>query len=231
MFKAIFFDATDTLIYLPRSVGEHYRDLALPFGADLDAQALDRAFRRAWKESPTRVAFGRSRPDDDKEWWRSLVFRVLDSTLPTEQTAGFPKQAYFEKLYDHFAEPGVWALFPEVHEVLQALRGRGFELGVVSNFDRRLRPVLDHLALTAYFRRIIISSEVGADKPDPAIFQHALDAFGVAASEALHVGDDPKRDWGAEAVGMTVFKLDRPGNTLLDLLTFLAEESLQPQAR
>ena len=231
MLRTIFFDAADTLIYLPRSVGEHYRDIASGFGADLGAGDLNKAFRRAWKEAPPRGALGRPRPDDDKEWWRNLVDRVLELTLPADQAATFPREPYFEKLYDHFAGPGVWATFPEVHEVLETLRDRGFDLGVISNFDRRLRSVFDHLELTQYFTRIIISSEVGADKPDPAIFRRALDAFGAAAKESLHVGDDPKRDGGAEAVGIAVFKLARPANSLRDLVTFLDEESLHPAAR
>ncbi len=226
--QAIFFDATDTLIYLPRSVGAHYHDIALEFGADLGEDDLNQAFRRAWKEAPARLALGRSRPDDDKDWWRTLVDRVLELTLPAQTASRFPQHDYFEKLYNHFAGPGVWMVFPEVQEVLRALRNRGFRLGVLSNFDRRLHTVFDHLELTPYFERIIVSSEVGADKPDPAIFRHALGAFKVRAHDALHVGDDPKRDWGAEAIGISIFKLERPRNSLRDLLTFLDEERLRP---
>ena len=47
-------------------------------------------------------------------------------------------------------------------------------LAVISNFDRRLYTVFEHLALRTYFERIVISSEVGAEKPDPYIFQQAL---------------------------------------------------------
>ena len=212
-------------------MGEHYRDVASGFGADLGANDLNKAFRSAWKEAPPRVALGRSRPDDDKDWWRTLVNRVLEMTLSPDQEKVFPREPYFEALYHHFAGPGVWVAFPEVHEVLETLHGRGFDLGVISNFDRRLHAVFDHLGLTRYFRRIIISSEVGADKPDPVIFRYALDAYGAAANETLHVGDDPKRDGGAAAVGIAVFELERPTNSLRDLVTFLDEESLHPTVR
>ena len=100
--------------------------------------------------------------------------------------------------------------FPKSTRCLSCLRSRGLKLGVISNFDRRLYAVFEHLGLTPYFERIIVSSEVGADKPDPAIFRYALDALRVEPGNALHVGDDPERDGGAKAVGMTVFKLDRP---------------------
>ncbi len=157
--------------------------------------------------------------------------RVLELTLPANEAARFETDAYFEKLYDRFAEPGVWQMFPEIPEVLTALRARGLRLGVISNFDRRLYPVLRDLGLSSYFEKIVISSEVGADKPDPAIFRHALEALGVPADAALHVGDDPKRDGGARAIGMQVFKVDRPRNSLKDLLAFVDEENLRAQRR
>ncbi|OAI42977.1 hypothetical protein AYO41_03070 [Verrucomicrobia bacterium SCGC AG-212-E04] len=104
-------------------------------------------------------------------------------------------------------------------EVLQNLRARGLGLGVISNFDRRLFANLEDVGLTSCFDHITISSEVGADKPHARIFERALAAFEVAPHEALHVGDDPVRDWaGAEAAGLGVFRLERPVNDLRALL-------------
>src|SRR5450432_1670918 len=98
--------------------------------------------------------------------------------------------------------------FPEVPDVLEKLRARGLRLGVISNFDRRLYSNLEDIGLAPYFDHITISSEVGADKPHARIFERAVTAFGVAPSEALHVGDDPVRDWaGAESAGLGVFHL------------------------
>ena len=64
--EVIFFDAAGTLIHLPRSVGEHYRNVALHFGISPDATALDRAFRAAWKAAPERTTTVGPRPDDDR---------------------------------------------------------------------------------------------------------------------------------------------------------------------
>ena len=218
MLKAIFFDAAGTLIYLPRPVGEHYRDVAVRYGVELDAARINHAFRHAWASSPARPSDHQPRPDDDRGWWRNLVDRVLQGVLSADQRTGFDFDAYFEALYAHFANPGVWAVYPEVPSVLAELRARGLFLAVVSNFDRRLYAVFEHLALQSYFECIIISSEVGADKPDPYIFQHALSAMRVTPSEAIHVGDDPRCDWGAEAVGLRVLRLERPSGSLRDLV-------------
>jgi len=93
---------------------------------------------------------------------------------------------------------------------------------VVSNFDGRLRFILEHLGISKFFAHVFVSSELGADKPDPEIYQRALKLMKLHPNEVLHVGDDPERDWGAaSAAGLPVFRLDRPKNSLRDLATFL----------
>jgi len=215
----IFFDAAGTLIHLPKSVGYHYSFVADRIGLRLDADALDRAFADCWKRMPRRPAIEGPRPEDDKGWWRELVNRVLDQVAPS--LSELDRDAYFEAVYGHFAEAGVWEAYPEVNDVLATLHGR-FELAVVSNFDGRLRMILEHLGLTRYFSHVFLSSELGADKPDPEIYRRALRIRGRQAGETLHVGDDPERDWeGAMAAGLKVFRLDRPQNSLRDLLAAL----------
>ena len=216
MIRHIFFDAAGTLIHLPQSVGHHYALVGKRVGLALDAAALDRAFAAAWKQVPTRPAIEGPREDDDKGWWRDFVDKVLDQVAPN--TRELDRDAFFEVAYSHFAEAGVWELFPEVIEVLEALRGR-FDLAVVSNFDGRLRMIFEHLGVSQYFSRVFLSSELGADKPDPLIFQRALKLSGFAPNETLHVGDDPARDWeAAAAAGLSVFRLERPKNSLRALL-------------
>jgi putative hydrolase of the HAD superfamily len=234
MTKAIFFDAVGTLIFLPRSVGEHYRAVAARFGADIPATELQQAFRRAGAAAPARPAIPTPRPDDDKGWWRALVESVLEQTLAAGQRAAFPRAAFFEAAYAHFAQPEVWTLFPEAAEVLGRLRAEGYRLGVISNFDRRLETILTGLGVRHFFETVIVSSQCGADKPDPRIFRCALAALDVAPGEAVHTGDDPLRDGGAEALGMRFFHLDRPRTSLRGLAGWLgrlpapAQEDLPP---
>lgn len=216
MLKVVFFDAAGTLIRLTKSVGEHYALVARRQGLALDATQLERAFGHVWREMPLRPATGAPRPDDDKGWWRELVDRMLDRL--EAQVAPADRATFFEAAYGHFAEAGVWELFPEVLEVLESLAPR-CELAVISNFDGRLRVILQHLAITKYFRHIFVSSELGVDKPDPLIYRRALELSGCTAEEALHVGDDPERDGAAAATaGLRVFQLERPRNSLRDLL-------------
>jgi putative hydrolase of the HAD superfamily len=217
--RTILFDAAGTLFYLTKTVGDHYAYVGREVGLDLDAQQLERAFHAAWQQMPRRPATDGPRENDDKGWWRELVDRMFDQVA--RSLSEFDRDNFFEIAYEHFAEAGVWKLYPEVLDVLEQLQER-FQLAVVSNFDGRLRLILRNLGISKYFAHVFISSELGADKPDPEIFRRALKVMHLNANEVLHVGDDPERDWkAANEAGLLVFQLDRPRNSLRDLLTTL----------
>ena len=219
MIKAIFFDAVGTLFYLPKSVGEHYALVGNELGLKLDARQLDRAFASAWKQMPHRHAIEGPREDDDKGWWRELVDLILIEVAPSLNE--LDRDNFFEIAYEHFAEAGVWELYPEVVDLLEELHPR-FQLGIVSNFDGRLRMILEQLGISKFFSQVFVSSEIGADKPDPEIFHRALKFVHLPPEQILHVGDDPNRDWqAASAAGLSIFRLDRERNSLRDLLAIL----------
>src|SRR5207253_3744703 len=217
--KAIFFDAAGTLLYLPRGVGYHYALVAGELGLKWDSRELDRAFNNAWKAMSSRAPTNGPRDNDDKDWWRQLVDLVVNEVAPS--LGELDRDNFFEVIYEHFAEAGVWELYPEVVEVLEELRPR-FELAIVSNFDGRLRVILERLGISKYFRHVFVSSEIGADKPDPEIFRRALEFLEVQPRDTLHVGDDPERDWRcATDAGLSIFQLDRKKNSLRDLIPLL----------
>src|SRR5437667_12802609 len=219
MIKAIFFDAADTLFHLPLGVGYHYALVGEEIGLKLDAARLDHAFAKAWNSMPKRAPIDGPRMNDDKDWWRTLVDFVLDQVAPS--LSELDRDNFFEIAYEHFAEAGVWELYPEVIEVLEQLCPR-FQLAVISNFDGRLRMILEQLGVSKFFKHVFLSSELGADKPDPEIFRRALNVIHFEPNDVLHVGDDPERDWKAAAsVGLSIFQLDRKKNSLRDFLSIL----------
>ena len=121
-------------------------------------------------------------------------------------------EGLLDDLVEHFARPESWSLYPEVLEVLTALRERGLKLFVVSNWDSKLPALLDRLDLTRHFDGVVVSALVGASKPAREIFDTALSLAGVAAHEALHVGDSPSEDYeGARNAGLPALLLDRAG--------------------
>jgi putative hydrolase of the HAD superfamily len=196
--RAIFFDVGGTLIRPYPSVGAVYASVACRHGINRTADEMEGAFRQSWAVLK-RPGLTVSR----KEWWRELVFRVL----------GQENEACFEELYETFARPEVWQVFPDVDDTLREARARGLHVGVISNWDDRLRKLLDGLRLAPHFDSMTISCEVGVEKPNAEIFLTALRAAGVPASEAIHVGDCYEADVrGAEEVGMSAVLLDRQGH-------------------
>jgi putative hydrolase of the HAD superfamily len=219
MLKAVFFDAVGTLFYLTKTVGDHYALVGEKVGLNLDPKKLDDAFYSAWVKMPPRDAINGPRENDDKDWWRELADRVLREAAP--EVDELDRDNFFEIAYEHFAEAGVWELYPDVTDVLVHLYPR-FQLAIVSNFDGRLRLILEHLSISKYFSHVFVSSEIGADKPDPEIFCRALKFLNLKSGEVLHVGDDAERDWqAATAAGLSIFKLDRKTNSLRDLFAIL----------
>jgi putative hydrolase of the HAD superfamily len=190
MIRAVFFDVGGTLIHPWPSVGAVYARVGEQFGIHRPPEELEHAFRSAWKESKRGAT-----TTSDKEWWRALVNRVVPDA----------RAGYFEALYEAFALPEAWQVYLDVRSTLHALRSTGRHVGVISNWDERLRPLLERLELSRYFDSLTISCEVGAEKPAAEIFRAALDAAGVMPAEALHVGDSASEDVsGAEAAGMQV---------------------------
>jgi putative hydrolase of the HAD superfamily len=205
--RAVFFDVGGTLIHVWPSVGEIYSRIASRHGINVRARELERRFHESWK-----LLKHGGLTVSRKEWWRELVFRTL----------GQQDEECFAELFELFAGPEVWRVFPDVVEALAAARTRGWHVGVISNWDARLRPLLERLDLARHFDSITISCEVGAEKPDARIFHAALQASRVKASEAMHIGDSAVEDVkGAEAVGMVGRLIDRAahGATLTGLVS------------
>jgi putative hydrolase of the HAD superfamily len=102
--------------------------------------------------------------------------------------------------------------FPEVPGVLRAARAAGRRLVVVSNWDVSLHDVLARVGLAQWLHGIVTSAEVGARKPDPAVFAAALALTGARAEDALHVGDSVEEDLaGARAAGIAAVLVRRDG--------------------
>src|SRR5918994_5895489 len=116
--------------------------------------------------------------------------------------------------------------YPESEAVQEKLGERGLPLYVVSNWDVELEGVLEDLGWLRYFRGIVASAKVGAEKPAGGIFDEALRVAGVSPDRVVHVGNDPVSDIrGAAAAGIDAVLIDREGDleapeamaTLLDL--------------
>ena len=211
----VFFDVAGTLIHVRGGVGVQYARVAARFDVVADPVALEREFPRAFRAAPPMAFPGApaaSIPHLEREVWRGIVRAVFSGAglLPAFGPGGF--DAYFDAVYRHFEDPAVWDVYPDVAPALVALGALGCPLGIVSNFDSRVLGILEGLGLAPRFVSITLSSQVGAMKPDSAIFTHALARHGLQPSQAFHVGDSPVEDFGgARAAGLRAVLIDRAG--------------------
>src|SRR5262249_49491644 len=146
-----------------------------PAGLVYAAVGRTRGSRRSPAEIATRFrsAFAREEQVDrehglrtderrETERWRRIVAAVLDDVADSE--------GCFEELFEHFARPVSWRCDPDAARVLRDIAGRGFAVGMASNYDSRLHSVLAGLPELRPLDTIAISAEVGWRKPAREFF-------------------------------------------------------------
>ncbi len=189
--SAVTFDAGGTLVVPDPSVSAIYSEVFSQHGIASDPVSVEIAFRRAWRKFGIE---GRGPTNEAREItkWRRIVAATLEGLDPPDDF-----DALFDDLWQTFSEPRRWRVREGGVEVLSHLNARGIRLAVLSNWDSRLRPLLNGLGLAEYFEAFFISSEIGWEKPHPRIFQVAAAHFGLPASGILHVGDSIEEDFEA----------------------------------
>ncbi len=156
----------------------------------LTRESVKANWRAAW--AAPRPANTLRYDGDASSFWRKVVAAAT----------GCADEALFAELFAHYARGNAWTVASNAHDALARLRDAGVRLAVCSNFDIRLRPLLHDLALAPLFDSLVISAEVGAEKPDARIFRAAAAALDTPIERCLHVGDDAEADIaGALAAG------------------------------
>ena len=198
-FRAILFDAAETLFTTKGSVGEIYGSIARQYGSNAHTDDIQAAFARQFRGA------GPLSTHDQKRWWKDVVHRVFSEVGMVNNFDQF-----FDQVYDRFRDSGGWVLYPETTEVLAELKQRGLKLGVISNFDDRAYSVMRSLNILQFFDSVTLSSETGYCKPDREIFDAAVRALGVVAAEILLVGDSLHDDVEAGMrAGLSAALIDR----------------------
>jgi len=201
--KAIFFDVDFTLIHPgPTFQGHGYADACARHGVTADAARFDAAVAAA--SSTLHAEGGPYDPEVFIEYTRRIIEGMGG--------AGPGADAAARDLYDQWSACRHFTLYEEVPEVLRALHADGFTIGLISNTQRSLKTFEEHFALDGLFHVAISSSDHGFMKPHPSIFEEGLRRAGVAASEAVMVGDSVPHDIaGALRIGMRGILVARSG--------------------
>ena len=210
--EVIFLDAVGTLFGVRGHMGQVYGRIAQKFGVTADNAALNRAFFNSFRSAPPMAFPGVSAldiPQREYEWWKAIALYTFKQTNTLEQFTDF--EGFFAELYRHFATADPWELYPDTGIALERWQAQGISLGIISNFDSRLYSVLDALNLGHFFSSITISTEVGAAKPSPQIFQAALQKHNCPAASVWYVGDSRREDYlGAKQFGFKSVLIQRP---------------------
>jgi putative hydrolase of the HAD superfamily len=188
-----------------------------------------------------RAALGRDDPDFTARY-RELVLADTEHRPYTEllrQLGVDDPDTFIDTEHDVW-QPA-FEVLASAQALLEALRARGLKTGVVANSwpdpGRVLRADAERYGLAPYLDVQVWSEEVGARKPDPAIFVHALDELGVDPVDAMYVGDTLETDVaGSAAVGMTTvqalwFRADDTGGIEPDFLAFTPMDVLNAARR
>ncbi len=215
--QVIFLDAVGTLFGVNQTVGDVYKELASKQGVIVDAQRLNQSFFNAFTAAPA-MAFPDATveqiPTLEYQWWEAIAVETFKAVDALEQFSDFSR--FFAQLYEHFATAQPWFVYPDVKPMLRQWQNQGIELGVLSNFDSRLFPVLEALNLASFFTSITISTAVGVAKPAPEIFYAALNKHDCKPAAALHIGDSVTADYhGAKNVGIPVVIVNREQDEVL----------------
>ncbi len=207
---AVLFDAAGTLIELREPVGDTYSQIARDYGVDLSPSRISDAFHPIFAHAPAMVfpnAPIHEIPALEREWWRTIVRSTFLAADPAASFRDF--ESFFDTLFHVMGRPEAWCEARGARDLLVELRSRRWATGIVSNFDRRLLAILESLGLASLFDAVVLASDVGAAKPDPAIFHRALERLGVSHCDAVVVGNDAEQDLeGARNAGLRAIDVD-----------------------
>ena len=208
--EAVFLDAGGVLTRLEAPRAALFREAGLRLGHPVSLSTAEALFAALRRLRATR------RPlllEDYPRFHREALAQGAEITgLGDDYLAVW--KAYRQLLQ----EPRYRSPFSDAKPTLATLREAGLCLGVISNAATGLVPLLEGFGLASSFDAILASEAVGYAKPQPEMFREALRALGVAAEDAVHVGDSYPYDYlGATRAGLRAILLDREGTAEADV--------------
>ena len=216
MTRAVFFDVDFTLIYPgPTLQGEGYQHFCALRGVTVDAAK----FREAVARSAGVLDEVKEHNYDAQlfiDYTRTIIEHMGGTGAATELAA--------TDIYEEWAACHHFFLYDDAEPVLRTLAAAGLRIGLISNTQRPLEAFAAHFDLAGLIAGSVSSAEHGFLKPHRSIFESALRALDVSASESVMVGDSLRHDIdGARQIGMRAVLVRRAGAASSPLQKSLAD--------
>ena len=210
MIQAVIFDMGGTLLHFSRPGAGSWREFEAPGIRSVYRYLIEQGHPlQSHEDEFVETMFERLAEGWEQATGGHINLRAVDwiAAGATHHALTLDEAALLEaaKLYALAQRVGIQAA-PGAAETLATLRQRGIRVGLISNTawpaEFHLED-LEEIGLLPYLEHLTFSGDLGVWKPNPKIFQQALDALAVAPGEAVFVGDSPREDvLGAQAVGM-----------------------------
>lgn len=202
--RAVFFDFGDTLA----SLSPTKEDLFLQAAASLGIKLSLPVVRRAYQIVDFHNKYSSVNLKDRAAFYRSYNEQLCEA---------LGVSSHFDQLQPglvtNFKEKKSWQLLEDVPQILTRLQQRRIPLAIVANWDRDLPELTEQLGIREFFGTIVSSQQAGVEKPDPAIFNRALENMSLSADESvLYLGNEYRADvMGARSAGLLPVLIDRFG--------------------
>lgn len=200
--KAIFFDRDNTITY--------FNPEKKKFLSDFILNRTGKEYKLSYDEMMKLFDLagypkdGLKSVDDEMLFWKSYYAQLLlyyGSNLNLQEDS----EVLFNELWCNNER----LMFSETEAVFKYFKDKGLKIGIISDTSPSLRLSLEQLGLGKYIDSYICSDLVGFTKPDPRIFNAALDSLGVSAVESIYVDDYDKEADGARNMGFISFNIVR----------------------
>jgi len=215
--RAVSLDVGWTLAYPQASMWDIFADLCTQASVPTAPESCEQLVRSLWSASAEhaeqRFHAGASYSDSDEEF--AGMFMQMGGLIFAQMGVAEGHEELTRRFLQTFWNEDNWTVFPEVLDVLHALRARGVRIGVLSNAPSNLPSFLERLGLAPHLDFTVVSAIEGVKKPDRRIFEVTLARAGVSPQEALHVGDMYLEDIvGGRAAGVNTLLMERGARAL-----------------
>ncbi|TWT50170.1 Pyrimidine 5'-nucleotidase YjjG [Rubripirellula amarantea] len=218
-FEWVVFDATGTLFFPSPEPAGAYLSVAQTHGLE-SPDSLDAMRRKLAAAMRNHFSADAAKDPTDETRERARWKRIVADCFADQSTIFIDR--VFDDLWDHFAKCDQWMIYPDVESTLIRVRENGSRIAIASNFDARLRMIIDGFDIHDWFDEILISSEIGWCKPNVEFYHESARRLKLSQPDAaLMIGDTKPGDVDAAIdAGWNALHLVRQHETSLsDLLS------------